>query len=62
MGRICEITEKTAKITIRCNYAQNTLITSKFNFSKTKHFQQRFPLRSRSPEIVLRGALFLGGI
>jgi hypothetical protein len=46
------------KITIRCNDAQNTLITFNCKPNKTIDFQQSFPEPSHSPEIVPRGTFF----
>jgi hypothetical protein len=51
-------TAQNAKITVRCMHAQNTIITRHCKLKKAKHFQQRFPRLSHSPEIALRGAFF----
>ncbi len=48
-----------SKIPIRCNKAQNTIISGNWIYQKIKGFQQSFPEASHSPQIVPRGTIWL---
>jgi hypothetical protein len=47
----------TPKIPIRCNKAQNSIISGNWIWHKIKDFQQSFPEASHSPQIVPRGTI-----